>query len=148
LIEFTQMVADGEDLWWYRAEFTSLYDADTMTFDIDLGFGCWMRNQKVRLWGIDAWEMRGPERERGLLAKKYATSMLTHRTRGIRRTMLRSYKDKSGKYGRWLAEVFVLHHVKPPFTDRGGTVHPDPQEAWLNVNEALVLSSHAKRATY
>ena len=47
----------------YRAKVVSVYDADTFRVDIDLGFGIWMKNQSVRWLKIDAWEMRGEERE-------------------------------------------------------------------------------------
>ena len=33
-------------------------DGDTVDVDIDLGFGVWMRNQRIRMYGIDTPESR------------------------------------------------------------------------------------------
>ena len=43
----------------YRAKVRGVYDADTITVDIDLGFGIIYTGQKLRLLGIDAPEVRG-----------------------------------------------------------------------------------------
>ena len=37
----------------YKAQVVSVYDGDTLTVDIDLGFEVWLRKQKIRLAGID-----------------------------------------------------------------------------------------------
>ena len=44
----------------YLARVTKVYDGDTLTCDIDLGFNMWMRAQKIRLADIDAPELVGP----------------------------------------------------------------------------------------
>ena len=44
-------------------------DGDTIRVDIDLGADVILKNQAVRLLGIDAPELHGPERPRGLAAK-------------------------------------------------------------------------------
>ena len=49
----------------YLARVTKVYDGDTLTCDIDLGFNMWMRAQKIRLADIDAPELVGPARARG-----------------------------------------------------------------------------------
>ena len=49
----------------YKAIVISVYDADTITVDIDLGFHIWARSEKIRLFGIDAPEVRGPSARRG-----------------------------------------------------------------------------------
>lgn len=36
----------------YRAIVTDIYDGDTITVDIDLGFHAWQKNMKLRLYGI------------------------------------------------------------------------------------------------
>lgn len=81
----------------------SAYDADTITVDIDLGFGTWLKNQTIRLFRIDAPELRGDEREQGLVARDYLRSRLEKADT----IMLHTHKDKKGKYGRWLAEVYI-----------------------------------------
>lgn len=47
----------------YRAKVKSVYDGDTCTVDIDLGFHITLRDIKVRLYGVDTPELRGGTKE-------------------------------------------------------------------------------------
>lgn len=85
----------------YRAIVTSVYDADTITVDVDLGFRAWLRGVKVRLYGIDAPEMRGPERPDGITSRDWLREQILGRE-----IVMRTYKDRTGKYGRWLATLY------------------------------------------
>jgi endonuclease YncB( thermonuclease family) len=70
------------NLYNYRAFVTGVYDGDSITVDIDLGFNNWMKNQKVRLYGINTPELRGEERPSGLIARDRL--LLSHtRTRPV-----------------------------------------------------------------
>lgn len=100
-----QVIYSIHDRYLYDGIFVSAYDADSITVDVDLGFGVWIKNQKFRLWGIDAPEIRGAERPAGLLAKEY---LLSHLTPG-QRIRFRTIKDKKGKYGRWLAQILLVN---------------------------------------
>jgi len=91
-----------EQLYNYRAVVTDVYDGDSITIDIDLGFNNWMKNQKVRLFGINTPEIRGEERPDGLVARDRLRELILDKE-----IIITSYKDKSGKYGRWLATVFL-----------------------------------------
>ena len=42
----------------YKAYVRSVYDGDTITVDIDVGFGITLTSQKIRLRGIDTPEVR------------------------------------------------------------------------------------------
>ena len=42
----------------YTATLVRIIDADTLDCDIDLGFGVWIRKQRVRFRGIDTPESR------------------------------------------------------------------------------------------
>ena len=86
----------------YKAFVTGVYDGDSITIDIDLGFNNWMKNQKVRLFGINTPEIRGEERPDGLVARDRLRELILDKE-----VIITSYKDKSGKYGRWLATVFL-----------------------------------------
>tara|TARA_R110000772_G_scaffold258640_1_gene375920 strand:- start:9 stop:362 length:354 start_codon:yes stop_codon:yes gene_type:complete len=86
----------------YRAIVTGVYDGDSITIDIDLGFNNWKKNQKVRLFGINTPEIRGEERPDGLVARDRLRELILDKE-----IIITSYKDKSGKYGRWLATVFL-----------------------------------------
>lgn len=81
----------------YKAEVVGVYDGDTIRCNIDLGFGVWLYDQRIRLRGIDAPEVRGPEREEGLRTRDWLRAKVE----------LQTYKDKQGKYGRWIADVFI-----------------------------------------
>ena len=36
----------------YKAKVIKVVDGDTIDVDLDLGFGIWLRNERVRLYGI------------------------------------------------------------------------------------------------
>ena len=87
----------------YFAKVVKVYDGDTITVDIDLGFGVWMRKQKIRLVGINTPEVRGEEREEGLKSRDWLREKILDK-----QITLRTAKDRKGKYGRWLGAV-ILH---------------------------------------
>ena len=45
-------------MWTYRAKVIRVVDGDTVDVDIDLGFGIWQKNERVRIMGIDTPESR------------------------------------------------------------------------------------------
>jgi|TARA_R110000824_G_scaffold62352_7_gene165243 micrococcal nuclease len=84
----------------YCAKVVSVYDGDTITVDIDLGFGIVLKKQKLRLLGINTPEVRGEEKilgkkVRDLVREKILDKVVT----------IKTVKDKKGKYGRWLATI-------------------------------------------
>lgn len=85
----------------YNAIVKSVYDGDSITVDIDLGFGIWMKKQKIRLWGINAAEIRGDSRVQGLIIRDQLRSWIPEGSEIVIRTI----KDKKGKYGRWLGII-------------------------------------------
>ena len=42
----------------YKCNLVNVVDGDTIDVDIDLGFGVWMQNQRIRMYGIDTPESR------------------------------------------------------------------------------------------
>ena len=74
---------------------------------------------KLRLYGIDTPELRGPEREQGIIVRDILREMILNKE-----VTIRSYKDKQGKYGRYLANIIT--------------------EDGLEVNQWLVDNGHAK----
>ena len=63
----------------YKAKILKVVDGDTVDVDIDLGFGIWMKDERVRIKEIDTPESRTRDKEekvRGLLAKKYLQEAL------------------------------------------------------------------------
>ena len=53
----------------YKAFVRKVYDGDTITVDIDLGFDVVLKAQKIRLVRINAPEVRGAERASGLKSR-------------------------------------------------------------------------------
>jgi len=86
----------------YRAYVRKVYDGDTITVDIDLGFDIVLHKQKIRLLRIDTPEVRGPEREEGLKSRDALRNRIASKW-----IKLKTHLDKKGKYGRWLGEVWL-----------------------------------------
>lgn len=89
-------------LYAYKAEVTEVYDGDTITADVDLGFNTWRRDEKLRLFGIDAPEVRGEERPQGLISRDALRAKILGKD-----VIVCTIKDKTGKYGRYLAEIYL-----------------------------------------
>ena len=77
-------------------------DGDTVDVDIDLGFGVWMRKQRIRMYGIDTPESRTSDEVEKLYGKA-ATAFLVKWTNAGDLT-LRTFKDDRGKFGRILGD--------------------------------------------
>ena len=104
----------------YPVKVLRVVDGDTVDVDIDLGFGVWMRKQRIRMLGIDTPESRTRdkvEKVYGLAAKAFLKDALKAGP-----VTLRTVKDGKGKFGRILGE-FIVNDV--------------------NINEFLILNYHA-----
>ena len=91
----------------YNCTIRRVVDGDTVDVDIDLGFDMWIHNERVRLYGIDTPESRTrdlEEKKAGLFAKDVVLHYLPDGSKQV----LRTHKDKVGKYGRVLGE-FVIY---------------------------------------
>lgn len=111
----------------YSAEVINVVDGDTIDVDIDLGFGTWVRNVRLRLNRINAYETKlykGTTEEQkalGIEAREYLKKTLLDNPNVTIQTR------KKGKYGRWIAEVSV--------TDETGFL--------TNMSDALVSMEYA-----
>jgi micrococcal nuclease len=102
----------------YKAKIIDVYDGDTVTAMVDLGF-LHFQEMKLRLYGIDTPELRGEEKPQGIIVRDILRTMVLDKE-----VTIRSYKDKQGKYGRYLANIVL--------------------EDGLDVNQWLVDNGHAK----
>jgi len=89
----------------YRAKALSVQDGDTVTLDIDLGLSVHV-HERCRLYGINAPETHGVKKDseeykRGMAATEFLRNMIEGKE-----VLIRTYKDKKGKYGRYLVEIF------------------------------------------
>lgn len=102
----------------YKAKIIDVYDGDTVTALVDLGFLSF-REMKLRLYGIDTPELRGVEKVEGKKVRDIVRGMILDKE-----VTINSFKDKQGKYGRYLATIVL--------------------EDGLNVNQWLVENGYAK----
>lgn len=84
----------------YNAHVVSIYDGDTITVDIDLGFDTWMKNQKIRLYGINAPEMKGLNKIQGTASRDALRSRILGKD-----IVIETIQDTKEKYGRWLGKI-------------------------------------------
>ena len=110
----------------YSAYVKYVYDGDTITCDIDCGFGLKYTNTKIRLYGIDTPELRGDEYEEGIKIRDILREKIS-----CKDILIRTIKDKTGKYGRYLGIIY--------FYENGD---------YLNINDWLVENGYAKKYRY
>lgn len=95
----------------YRCTILKVVDGDTVDVDIDLGFDIILRNQRVRIMGIDTPESRTRdtiEKQFGLAAKDKVLSLIPVGSQGILKTFKdRDGGDKKGKFGRILGDFII-----------------------------------------
>lgn len=98
----------------YNAVITDVYDGDTATAVVDLGFRVRMEI-KLRLFGINAPELRGESRPEGLKSKSRLRELILNKD-----VVIDTHKDSQEKYGRWLATIFVgENNVNQILVDEG-----------------------------
>ena len=107
----------------FHVTITKIVDGDTVDVDIDLGFGIWQKNERVRIMGIDTPELRGSERLDGLKAKQRLCELILGK-----QVAITTHKDKTGKYGRWLVTIWDLSN----------------DGVWTNINDLLLSEGYAE----
>ncbi|MRT16737.1 hypothetical protein F3C99_07190 [Vitellibacter sp. q18] len=85
----------------YKAKVIDVYDGDTITAMVDLGFYHYQQ-MKFRLYGINTPEIRGEDRDRGIAVRDIVRTMILDKE-----VIINSYKDKQEKYGRYLANILI-----------------------------------------
>tara|TARA_B100001769_G_scaffold268199_1_gene256400 strand:- start:536 stop:1006 length:471 start_codon:yes stop_codon:yes gene_type:complete len=112
----------------YHCKILKVIDGDTVDVDIDLGFGVWLKKERVRVNGIDTPESRTRDKEEkkfGLISKNRVKQLLPVGSTQILKTESdRNGEDKKGKFGRILGDfVFnkpVSNDDKIPILEIGG----------------------------
>lgn len=85
----------------YKAKILDVHDGDTITALVDLGFRIQMEI-KVRFYGINTPEITGPTKPEGLKSKQRVIDLISGKD-----IVLKTYKDKQEKFGRWLADIYI-----------------------------------------
>lgn len=116
-----------KQLYHYKAKVISVYDGDTCTIDIDLGLHIWIRGEKIRLNRINAPELKGKDRIKGLASRDFLKSLILDKE-----IIIETIKDAKEKYGRYLGEIWLK--------DRKGN--------FININDEMVKNKFAKYQKY
>ena len=123
MLERKTIESNENYLYYYKARVVTVYDGDTLRADVDLGFGflAGYRMMPFRLYGINAPEMGKPG---ALDARDRLDELVCDKD-----VLIHSCGDDKGKYGRWLAQIWI----------------PDDTRT---VNDILVEEGHAVYRTY
>lgn len=106
----------------YKAKVISVYDGDTFTLNVDLGMKTHLI-EKIRLARVNTPEVRGAEKEQGKQVRDHVKELILGKD-----IIIHTRKDKEGKYGRYIAEVFFQN----------------TEEEWINLNDYLLEQELAK----
>lgn len=92
----------------YTIKLNKVIDGDTIIADIDLGFDVWLKDQYIRLNGLDTPEIKSKDklhRAAGLLAKTKLTEILSS-AKGL---LLKSdkFEAEDDKYGRVMGTIWI-----------------------------------------
>lgn len=110
----------------YQGKVVRVVDGDTIDIEVDLGFSVKIK-ERFRLAYINAPEYRTrnkKEKARGVASKEYLEKLILQKVVDVY-----TIKDTKGKYGRYLAEVYIGDKVK-------------------SVNDRLVEEGHAEYVKY
>ena len=107
----------------YRVvEVVKVVDGDTIDVLLDVGFHTYLQ-KRLRFLKIDTWEVRGEEREQGLVAKARLIELLDESDAVYVQTVM----DARGKYGRVLAWLWT-----------------EKDSVMTNINDQLLVEGHAQ----
>jgi len=92
-------------LYHYKVKVLEVYDGDTIKVELNLGFGLIWRGSKnrgveIRLFGLNAPEVRGSDRKKGLISRDKLREQILGKE-----ITLKTIKDNKEKYGRYLGII-------------------------------------------
>lgn len=93
----------------YDVVLLKVVDGDTVDVDINLGFGVWLKDERVRIMGIDTPESRTRDKVEkvfGTAAKDRLKELLAEGGKLIT-TENKDGEDMKGKFGRILGDFYV-----------------------------------------
>ena len=91
----------------YKCKIRKVVDGDTVDIDIDLGFGVWLNDERVRIIGIDTPESRTSDKIEkifGLAAKERVKHLLGDGATLISKVKGDGNEEMRGKFGRILGD--------------------------------------------
>lgn len=87
-------------LYHYRGRVTDVHDGDTCKISLALGFGVVWEKATFRLYGINAPEMFGESKPRGIVSRDRLRELILDKD-----VTIKSVRDKREKFGRFLAVI-------------------------------------------
>jgi micrococcal nuclease len=123
-------------LYHYKASVIDVYDGDSITVNIDLGFGIIFEKQKMRLLDLDAPEIRGEERPAGLISRDALREKILNK-----QVFIHTKKDKKGKYGRYLADIYLENNELI-------VENVNFEDVYENINDWLIDNNYAEYKKY
>ncbi len=102
----------------YDAKVTRVVDGDTIDVEITLGLDVFTK-LRLRLYGINAPEIRGESKVLGKAATEFLKSLIDDKE-----VIIMTIRDRRGKYGRHLAKIYL-------------------EEDTPSVNQLMVENGHA-----
>ena len=93
----------------YKAKLVKVVDGDTVDVDIDLGFGVWLKDERVRVMGIDTPESRTRDKVEKVfgLAAKDRVEELVKKDMTLKTFAAKDGEDMKGKFGRILGDFIM-----------------------------------------
>lgn len=107
------------NLYYYKFNVKRVVDGDTLAGDIEVGFDLTLKDQRIRLLGINTPEMRGLDKPDGIAAKSFVVDVLTDTE------VIINSVDKDN-FGRILADVYY-----------------GKDGEWTYLNDQLLEAGHA-----
>ncbi len=89
----------------YRAKVTRVYDGDTITCDIDVGFNMVIQKKRLRLREVDTPEIRTRDLEEKKKAYE-ARDFVREKIAEVKGTIFIK-THKRGKYGRYITDIWL-----------------------------------------
>jgi len=116
----------------YRATIRKVVDGDTVDVDIDLGFGVWLKDERVRMMGIDTPESRTRDKVEKKFGKAAGARLksLLGKTAVLKTRVAKDGEDMKGKFGRILGD-FVVYYSE--------------EDRYCLAGEILIKEGHAVR---
>ena len=111
-----------DNLYFYKGVITGVYDGDTVTVSFDLGMSIKRDGLKIRLYGIDAPELRGKTLVKARESRDFLRSKVLNKS-----IIIQTIRDKKGKYGRYLANIWS----------------EDQDGSWRSINDLMVSEGYA-----
>jgi len=113
----------------YRCKLIKVVDGDTVDVDIDLGFGVWLKKERVRIMGIDTPESRTRDKVEKVFGKAASKRLkeLLGPNPVLKTQIARDGEDMKGKFGRILGDF---------------DVYDATTDAWRPVTAVMAFEGH------